>query len=137
MIVQLKNYLIILWATPSAAGSRSLLIASGLQILGIVASGSWYFLARKLSFGMSGGFTLASWGPWADFGTLGNITKESLRSRRGFLQIFAEFWCPWVSFGMLGASTLPCWGTLGRSWDIREYKKGHCEVQAWILSVFG
>ena len=22
-----------------------------------------------------------------------------------------------VSFGMLGASTLPSWGTLGRSWD--------------------
>ena len=21
---------------------------------------------------------------------------------------------------------------LGRSWDITEYKKGHCEVQAWI-----
>ena len=33
----------ILRATPSAAGPRSLLIASGLQILGIVASGSYYF----------------------------------------------------------------------------------------------
>ena len=26
---------------------------------------------------------------------------------------------------------------LGRSWDIREYKKGHCKVQAWILLIFG
>ena len=56
-------------------------------------------------------------GPWADFGTLGSITKDTLRSRPGFLQIFGGFWCPWVSFGMLGASTLPSWGTLGRSWD--------------------
>ena len=38
---------------------------------------------------------------------------------------------------MLAASTLPSWEPwehperiLGRSWDIREYKKGHCEVQA-------
>ena len=56
-------------------------------------------------------------GPWADFGTLGSITKDTLRSRPGFSQIFGGFWCPWVSFGMLGASTLPSWGTLGRSWD--------------------
>jgi hypothetical protein len=56
-------------------------------------------------------------GPWADFGTLGSITKETLRSRPGFLRSFIGCWCPWVSFGMLGASTLPSWGTLGRSWD--------------------
>ena len=56
-------------------------------------------------------------GPWADFGTLGSITKDTLRSRPDFLQIFGGFWCPWVSFVMLGAFTLPSWGTLGRSWD--------------------
>ena len=47
------------------------------------------FLGRKrviwhewwLHFGVLGG-------PWADFGTQGSITKESLRSRLGFLQIF-------------------------------------------------
>ena len=33
----------ILWATPSAAGPRPLLIALGLQILGIAASESWLF----------------------------------------------------------------------------------------------
>jgi hypothetical protein len=42
---------------------------------------------------------------------------------------------------MLDASTfftvLENLGTiLGRSWDNREYKKGHCEVQAWILFDF-
>ena len=57
----------ILWATPSAAGPRSLLIVvvvSGLQILGSVASGSWYFWDANLSFGMIGGFTLAMSGHW-------------------------------------------------------------------------
>ena len=76
------------------------------------------FLRRKfviwhdwwLHFGLPGA-------PWADSGTLGSITKDTLRSRPGYSQIFNGFWCPWVSFGMLGASTLPFWGTLGRSWD--------------------
>ena len=55
---------LILWATLSAAGPRPLLIAPGLQILAIVASGSWHFWCANLSFGMLGGFgfTLASWG---------------------------------------------------------------------------
>ena len=35
---------------------------------------------------------------------------------------------------MLGAFTLASWGTLGRSWDIGEYKKGYFEVQAWIFT---
>ena len=40
-------------------------------------------------------------------------------------------WC--LYFGVLGDP-----GTiLGRSWDIGEHKKGHCEVQAWILLIFG
>ena len=41
-----------------------------------------------------------------------------------------RFWFPRVSFGMLGASTLASWGTLGRSWNIGERKRGHFEVQA-------
>ena len=49
------------------------------------------FWDANLSFGMIGGFTLASWGPWADFGKLGSVTKETLRSRPGFLQIFGGF----------------------------------------------
>ena len=51
------------------------------------------------------------------FWTLESITKDTLRSRPGFLRIFKGFWCPWLSFGMLCASTLPSLGTLGRSWD--------------------
>ena len=38
-------------------------------------------------------------GPWANFGTLGSITKESLRSRPRFLQILSGFWCPWYRPG--------------------------------------
>ena len=66
---------IILWATPSAAGPRSLLIVSGLQILGSVASGSWYFWDANLSFGMIGGFTLASWGTLGRFWGTGEHNK--------------------------------------------------------------
>ena len=65
----------ILWATPSAAGPRSLLIVSGLQILGSVASGSWYFWDANLSFGMIGGFTLASWGTLGRFWDTGEHNK--------------------------------------------------------------
>ena len=58
----------ILWATPSAAGPRQLLIALWLQILGIVASKSCQFWYPNFWFCMLGGFTLASWGtlggPW-------------------------------------------------------------------------
>ena len=53
----------ILWATPSAAGPRSLFIFLGLQILGIVAPGYWHLWFPDLSFGMLGGLT---------FGVLGN-----------------------------------------------------------------
>ena len=52
----------ILWDTPSAAGARSLRIALGLQILGIVVSRSWHSWYPNLIFGMVGGLTLASWG---------------------------------------------------------------------------
>ena len=61
VVLLLKTY--ILWATPSA-GPRSLLIASGLQILGIVASGSWNLLGRKL----------VSWHNWwLHSGVLGDL----------------------------------------------------------------
>ena len=113
----------------SAAGPRPKLIALGLQILGIAASGSWLFWYANLLFGMIGGFTLASWGPWAEFGTLGSITKDTVRSRPGFLLIFGGFWCPWVSFGMLPFSTLASSGTLGRSWD----DPGHWGIQERTL----
>ena len=56
----------ILWATPSAAGPRSLLIASGLQILDIVASGSLHFLGRKPVI-------WHDW--WLHFGVLGTLGR--------------------------------------------------------------
>ena len=47
----------------------------GLQILGIVASGSWNFWDANLSFGMIGGFTLASWGTLGRFWDTGEHNK--------------------------------------------------------------
>ena len=68
----------VLWVTPSAAGPRPLLIALRLQILDI-GTGSWHFWYANLSFGILGGFELASRGTpgrsWA---------RDSLRSRLGF-----------------------------------------------------
>ena len=78
----------ILWATPSAAGPRSLLFASGSQILGIVASGSWYFWDVNLSFGMIGGFTLASLGTLGQFGKTGEHNKGNFK---GQARIFTDF----------------------------------------------
>ena len=130
----------ILWATPSAAGPRSFLIASGLQILGIVASGSWYFEDANLSFGMIGGFTLASWGTLVGFWDIGEHNKGHFEVQAW---IFTDFWWILVPMGVicyawcLYFTVLGDHGTiLGRSWDMREYKKGQCEVQAWILSIF-
>ena len=77
-------FIIILWATPSAAGPRSLPIASGLQILGIVASASWHLWYANLSFGMIGCFTLACWGTLGQFWDIGEHNKQqnnTLRSR--------------------------------------------------------
>ena len=54
-----------------------------------------------------------------------------------FCKQILDFWGPNLSFGMLGASTLASWGTLGRSWDIGEHNKGHFEVQADFLLIFG
>ena len=82
---------VILRATPSAAGPRPLLIALGLQFLGIAASGSWHSWYPKLSFERLEGFSLASWGTLGDLGTLGSMTKETLRSRPVFLTFFCRF----------------------------------------------
>ena len=46
-----------------------------------------------------------------------------------FKQI-VDVWYPNVSLGMLAASTLTSQGTLGRSFDIGEHRKGLFEVQA-------
>ena len=88
----------ILWATPSAAGPRSLLIASGLQILGIVASGSWYFWDANLSFGMIGGFTLASWGTLGRFWDTGEHNKGHFKVQAW---IFTDFWWILVPMGVI------------------------------------
>ena len=138
---------LILWATLSAAGPRSLLIALGLQILGIVATGSWHPCFPALSFGMLSGLTLASWGA---LGRSWDIREHN----KGRFEVLARisliwggfrdpilivFYVPWTKklpvgvirhawrlyFGVLGHP-----GTiLGRSWDIGEYKKGHLKVQ--------
>ena len=122
-------YIYVLWATPSAAGPRSLLIASGLQILGIVASGSWYFWDANLSFGMIGGFTLASWGTLGRFLETGEHNKGNFKVQAW---IFTDFWWILLPMGViwhawcLYFTVLGDPGTiLGRSWDIREYTKGH------------
>ena len=88
------NDLFILWATPSAAGPRSLLIALGLQIFGIVASGSWHLWYPDLSFGMLGGLT---------FGVLGALGRswDTGEHKKGHFEvhawIFINFWIIWGS----------------------------------------
>ena len=47
----------------------------GLQILSIIASGSWHFWYANLSFGMIGGFTLAPWGTLGRFWDTGEHNK--------------------------------------------------------------
>ena len=98
-----------------------MIIASGLQILGIVASGSWYFWDANLSFGMIGGFNLASWGTLGRFCNTGEHNKGHFEVQAW---ISIDFWwilLPMVVIWLLGASTLASWGTLGkilgRSWD--------------------
>ena len=89
----------------------------GLQILGIVASGSWHLWYPDLSFGMLGGLSLASWVTLGRSWDTGEHNKGHLCS-------------PDVSFGMLGGLTLASWGTLGRSWDTGEHNNGHFKVHA-------
>ena len=79
--------------------------------------------------------------PGTPIGTLGSITKDTLRSRPG---LFTDCWWILVPMGVIWHAwcfyftVLGDPGTiLGRSWDTREYKKGQCEVQVLILSIFG
>ena len=111
----------ILWATLSAAGPRPLLLALGLQILGIVASGPWHSWHANLSFSMIGGFTLAYLGTLGRFWDTGEHNKGHFKVQAwiftDFLWILVPMgviWHAWcLHFGVLGDS-----GTiLGRSWD--------------------
>ena len=81
----------ILWAAPSAAGPRTLLTALGVQILGIVASGSWHFWYPDLSFGMLGGLTLASWRSLGRSWDTGEHNKGHFEIQAW---IFVNFW--WI-----------------------------------------
>ena len=116
-------------------------IDQGLHIIGIAESGSWQFWCANLSFGMIGGFPLASWGTLGRFWDAGERNKGIFEVQAW---IFTDVWWILVRMGViwhawcLYLTVLGYPGTiLGRSWDIRGYKKGHCEVQAWILSIFG
>ena len=97
LAINLMGYALCRWPRP-------LLIALGLQVLGIVARGSWHFWYANLSFCMLGGCTLA---PWDDLGTLGRITKDTLGSSRGFLFIV---WGPHfeICFGTLDQKRCSC-----------------------------
>ena len=96
----------ILWATPSAAGPRTLLTALGLQILVIVASGSWHFFGTPTCH-------LRIFFYW-----------DTREHNKGHFEVQAWIsmdirWIllPMVVIWLLGASSLASWGTLGRSWD--------------------
>ena len=131
---------ILLARTPSAAGPRSLLIASGLQILGIVASGSSYFWGANMLFGMIGGFTLESWGTLRRFWETGEHNKGNFKVQAW---MFTEFWWILVPMGVIWHAWCRYFGVLedpgtilGRSLDTGGNKEGPCEVQAWILLIF-
>ena len=123
----------ILWATPFAAGPRPLVIALGLQILGIVASGSWHFWYTNLSFRMIGSFTLVSWGTLAFLPDTREHNNGHFEVQARISTDFGGFYCPWVLFGMLGAFTLASWGTLGRSWSDPGTILGHWRTQGRTL----
>ena len=98
----------ILWATPSAADPRPL--HSRVQILGIVASGFLAFFGTPSChlriFGL--------------FATLGNIAKDTLRSRPEFLLIIVDF----VAHGCsLACLVLLLWRPRG-AWDDPGTKEG-------------
>ena len=109
--------------------------------MALLQAGLGIFWDANLSFGMIGGCTLASWGTLGRFWDTGEHHKGHFDVQAW---IFTDFWSILVPMGViwhawcLYFTVLGDPGTiLGRSWDIREYKKGHCEVQAWILSIFG
>ena len=79
------HFLAIVWATPSAAGPRPLLIVLALQIPGSVASGSWHFWYTSLSFRMIGSVTLLSWGILGFFRDARKHNNGHLEVQPGFL----------------------------------------------------
>ena len=117
--------------------TRPLLIALGLQILGIVASGSWHLWYTNLPFRMIGSFTLVSWGTLSFF-------WDNREHNNGHFEVQAwistDFW--WIllpmgviwhawclHFGVLGDP-----GTiLGRSWDDPGTILGHWRAQGRTL----
>ena len=130
----------ILWATPSAAGPRPLIIVLGLHNLGIVARGSWHFEYANLSLGMIGGFTFPSWGTLGRFWDTGEHNKWNFAVKA---QIFTDCFWIFVPMGVIWHDWCFYFGVpgdlgtiLGRSWHIGEYKEGHCKVQAWISIIF-
>ena len=84
------TFIKILWATPSASGPRPLLIALGLQILGIAASGSCLFWYTNLLFRMIGSFTLV---PWGTLGLFWDTREHSKGLFGGQAWISIDFWC--------------------------------------------
>ena len=129
LFLSVNFYLIILWATPSAAGPRPLLIALGLQILGIAASGSWLFWYTNLLFRMIGSFTLVSWGTLGFFGTLGSITMDTLSPGLDFYRFLVDF----VAHGCYLACLVPLLWRPGGPWDDPGTILGHWRTQGRTL----
>ena len=102
MDIYIYIYIYILWTTPSAAGPRPLhsRIADSLHCCKRILA---FFGIPTCRFRISGFF----------FGTLGSITKDTLRSRPGFLLISGGFCCPWLLFGCLA----PLLWLPGGPWD--------------------
>ena len=115
---------------------RSLLIALGLQILGIVASGSWHPWYPDLSFGMLGGLTLA---PWMSLGRSWDIGEHN----KGHFEVQARIptilggcrdpiltvvevpWTKKSGHGCHLACMAPLLWRLGTAWDDPRAILGH------------
>ena len=110
-------HIYILWATPSAAGPRPLhsRIAE-----------SRHCCKRILAFFGTSTCHLRIFGL---FGTLGSITKDTLRSRLGFLLISGGFCCPWLLFGCL----VPLLWRPGGPWEDPGTILGHGRAQGRTL----
>ena len=90
-----------MFLNPSAimcAGS----LAPGCRILGIFATTSQVYGAHGCHLACLVSLLWRPGGPWDDLGTMGSTTKDTLRSRLGFLRIFAKFRDP-----ILRASWVP------------------------------
>ena len=110
-------YIYILWATPSAAGPRPLHSR---------IADSRHCCKRILAFFGTPACHLRIFG---FFGTLGSITKDTLRSRPGFLLISGGFSCPWLLFGCLA----PLLWRPGGPWDDPGTILGHWRAQGRTL----